>query len=331
MNLLVTGGAGYIGSHMARMLVEKKEMNVTILDTLENGFKQSVPNEAKFVQGSTGDAEVLTRVFSQGKFDAVMHFAAYLSVEESVRNPIKYFRNNLIGPLMLLDAMETHNVKYFIFSSSAAVYGTPTKIPIPEDHGKQPESPYGLSKWTMEQMLAIYDRRNIFRSISLRYFNASGASRDGQFGEAHDPETHMVPLAIYAALGLRDSFSLYGTDYDTRDGSCERDYVHVEDLGTAHLVALDALMNGYKTDVFNVATGIGITNKEVITEVKKQTGVDFLVKELGRRPGDPNILVADPTKMKRDLGWKPEHSDLSTIVSSALKWHKSHPKGYKKE
>lgn len=328
MNLLITGGAGYIGSHMVRTLSRRSDITVTVLDTLEHGHKESIPSTIRFVDGSTGDKELLTNLFEEVKFDAVMHFAAYLSVEESVRNPIKYFNNNLIEPLALLETMEAFHTKYMIFSSTAAVYGIPKMVPIPEDHPKQPESPYGLSKWCMEKMLDIYDRRNVFKSISLRYFNASGASEDGNNGEAHNPEPHMIPLAIKTALGMRESFSLYGTDYETRDGSCERDYIHLDDLCDAHLLALTALENGHKTDVYNIGTGSGVTNREVIAEVKKQTGSDFVVNESQRRAGDPNVLVADPQKIMKDLGWKPTHSDIASIIASALKWHTSHPNGY---
>lgn len=330
MNILVTGGCGYIGSHMVRKLAEKADMNVTVLDTLEYGFKEAIPSQANFIKGSTGDKDLLASLFEKTSFDAVIHFAAYLSVEESVKNPVKYFKNNLIEPLALLDTMETFGTKHIIFSSTAAVYGFPSQVPIPEDHPKNPESPYGLSKWAMERMLAIYDRRNVFRSICLRYFNASGADFSGNFGEAHNPETHMIPLAIKTALGERESFSLFGTDYETKDGSCERDYIHIEDLCTAHLSALDALMNGHKSDVYNVGTGKSVTNKEVIAEVKKQTNTDFTVHNKPRRAGDPNILIADPQKIMKDLHWAPQHSDLSTIVSSALTWHTTHPHGYKK-
>lgn len=327
MKLLITGGAGYIGSHLVRMLTKRSDVGITVLDTLENGFREAISEGTSLVQGSTGDKILLEKLFEQNQFDAVIHFAAYLQVEESVRNPVKYFRNNLIEPLVLLETMEKFQVKFFIFSSSAAVYGFPKQVPIPESHPKKPESPYGLSKWNMEQILSIYDRRNVFRSISLRYFNACGASFDGEYGESHDPETHMVPLAIRTSLGLQKSFTLFGSDYKTRDGSCERDYVHIEDLGLAHILALEALMNGHKTDVYNVATGLGITNKEVIEEVKKQAGT-FDVLMSGRRAGDPDVLVADPRKIITDLAWKPLYSDITSIVSGALEWHKKYPRGY---
>ena len=224
--------------------------------------------------------------------------------------------------------MRDHNVDKIIFSSSAAVYGNPQKIPIPEDHPKNPTSPYGLSKWCFEELLCVFNKDSGIRSVSLRYFNACGASLDGRNGEDHNPETHIIPLAIRTAFGRQKEFMLYGTDYPTRDGSCLRDYIHIEDLAEAHLLALDALTHGHQTDVYNLATGDGTTNKEVIAAVKKITGLDFTVRETGRRAGDPHSLVADPTKFKKEFSWKPKYSDIETIVSSAVTWHKTHPNGY---
>lgn len=326
MRILVTGGAGYIGSQMVRMLVSRG-VDVTVLDTLELGHKETMPKEAVFVKGNTKDAQALATCFAR-PVDAVIHFAAYLFVEESVREPVKYFNNNVIAPIALLDAMALAGCKKIIFSSSAAVYGNPVTVPIPESHPKNPESPYGLTKWCFEELLRVFDKSKGIRSISLRYFNAAGASLDGSHGEAHRTETHIIPLAVRTALGGQKDFSLFGTDYDTRDGSCERDYIHIEDLCEAHVVALDALISGHKTDVYNVATGTGSTNKELVAQVKKTTGIDFPVKEAGRRPGDPGILVADPTKITKEFGWNPKYSDLKTIVESAWKWHKNHPQGY---
>lgn len=326
MNVLITGGAGYIGSHMARMLTARG-ITVTVLDSMEYGHKEAVPKEAKLVVGNVGDPKALNACFDR-PVDAVIHFAGYLLVEESVREPIKYFRNNVLSPMMLLEAMVAAGTKRIIFSSSAAVYGNPTTVPTPEMHPKNPESPYGLSKWCFEELLRVFDKSEGIRSISLRYFNAAGAVLDGAHGEAHWQETHIIPLAIKTALGKQKEFLLYGTDYPTRDGSCERDFIHIEDLCETHVMALDALTSGHKTDAYNVATGKGSTNKELIRGVKKTTGVDFSVKEVGRRAGDPGILVADPTKLKKEFGWKPKYSNLSTIVESAWKWHKSHPKGY---
>jgi UDP-glucose 4-epimerase len=326
MNILVTGGAGYIGSHMARMLVSRG-ISVTVLDSLEMGHQAAVPKEATFIEGNTGDKESLRKCFAK-PIDAVIHFAAYLSVEESVREPIKYFNNNVISPVALLETMAEAGTKKIIFSSSAAVYGNPTQVPIPETHLKNPESPYGLSKWCFEELLRVFDKSHQIKSISLRYFNAAGASLDGAHGEAHRVETHIIPLSIQAALGKMPEFSLFGSDYETRDGSCERDYIHIEDLGEAHIMAVDALINGHETDVYNVATGTGVTNKELVSQVQKTTGVRFPVKNAPRRSGDPGILVADPTKIKKEFGWNPKYSTLETIVENAWNWHKNHPHGY---
>lgn len=326
MNILVTGGAGYIGSHMTRMLVAA-DHSVTVLDSMEFGHKEAVPKEASLVVGNVGDKNALESCFAQS-IDAVMHFAGYLLVEESVREPIKYFRNNVIAPITLLEAMAAAGVKRIIFSSSAAVYGNPTTVPTSESHSKNPESPYGLSKWCFEELLRVFDKSEGIRSVSLRYFNACGASLTGAHGEAHASETHIIPLAIRTAMGSQKEFLLYGTDYPTRDGSCERDFIHNEDLCGAHMMALEALMNGHKTDAYNVATGNGVTNKELVAQVKKTTGVGFPVKEVGRRSGDPGILVADPTKFKKEFGWNPKYSDLKTIIESAWKWHKNNPNGY---
>lgn len=327
MKILVTGGAGYIGSHMVRML-HAKNIEAVVLDSMEFGHKEALPAGVPLVVGNTADKQLLDSIFREHTIDAVIHFAAYLSVEESVKDPVKYMKNNIVGPVSLLDAMEEAKIKYLIFSSTAAVYGFPSIVPIPEDHPKNPSSPYGLSKLAFEHLLSVYSKKKTIQSVSLRYFNASGASLDGNHGESHNPETHIIPLAIQTAMKKRKEFYLFGTDYETRDGSCERDYVHLEDLCTAHLLSLDALMNGHETTIYNVATGNGATNKEVIEMVKKVTGEDFPVFEKLRRPGDPNILVADPKKIMNELGWKPTHSDLESIVSSAWKWHSTHPEGY---
>lgn len=327
MQILVTGGAGYIGSHMARMLA-KADVEVVALDSLERGHQKALTKEIQLETGNISDKEFVNKVFSKNKIDAVIHFAGYISVEESVNDPVRYFKNNLINPLVLLEVMRENNVNKLIFSSTAAVYGNPIKVPIPEDHLKNPTSSYGLSKWQFEQLLGFYSDKANLHSISLRYFNACGASLDGQYGEDHKPESHIIPLGLATAAGQKKDFSLFGTDYQTRDGSCERDYIHVEDLCQAHILALDALTTGHKTDVYNVGTGLGVTNREVIAQIQKATGIKFPIKEVGRRPGDPAILVADSVKLKKEFGWLPRYSDLETIVRSAWKWHNSHPQGY---
>ena len=327
MNVLVTGGAGYIGSNMVRMLVSRGHTPI-VLDSLEYGHKQAIPESAPLIVGNIKDKETLEPIFTKYNIDAVIHFAGYIMVEESVRDPIKYMHNNVIYPVALLDVMHKHKVDKIIFSSSAAVYGNPQVVPIPEDHPKNPTSPYGLSKWCFEELLRVFHHDTGVRSISLRYFNACGASEGGENGEDHHPESHIIPVAIRAALGKQKDFFLYGTDYPTRDGTCLRDYIHIEDLAEAHLLALDALARGHETDSYNIATGEGTTNKEVVEEVKKVTGMDFPVKEAPRRPGDPHSLVADPTKFKKEFKWEPKHSDIHSIVASAWAWHKAHPNGY---
>lgn len=329
MRILVTGGTGYIGSHMVRMLMARGH-NILVLDSMEFGYKEAIPDQATLIQGNVGDSSAVDKALSTYGVEAVIHFAGYISVEESVRNPKKYFHNNLVAPIGLLEAMEAHRVDKLIFSSTAAVYGEPETIPIPEDHPKNPTNPYGLSKWCFEHYLAIADRHKKIRSISLRYFNAAGASLDGMHGEAHNPEIHIIPLGLAAAMEQKE-FYLYGEDYPTKDGSCVRDYIHIEDLCQAHMLALDALENGHKTAIYNVGTGTGITNKEVIAQIKKETGVDFSVVVKARRAGDPAQLVADPTRLKKEFGWSPQHSDIATIVSTAWKWHRQHPGGYQSD
>ncbi len=328
MNVLVTGGAGYIGSNMVRMLVSRGHTPI-VVDSLEYGHKEAIPPNVPLIIGNIKDKKTLDPIFSAYKIEAVIHFAGYLMVEESVREPIKYMKNNIIAPMTLLAVMQKHGVDKIIFSSSAAVYGNPTTIPIPESHAKNPTSPYGLSKLCFEELLRVMDYQQHIKSISLRYFNACGAALDGTNGEDHNPETHIIPVAIRTALGKQKGFFLYGTDYPTRDGSCLRDYIHIEDLAEAHLLALSALSHGHKTDVYNLATGDGTTNKEMVAAVKKVTGIDFAVRESPRRAGDPHSLVADSTRFKKEFGWQPKYSDIQAIVASAWKWHKSHPNGYK--
>ncbi|MBP9814427.1 UDP-glucose 4-epimerase GalE [Candidatus Woesebacteria bacterium] len=327
MNVLVTGGAGYIGSHMVRTLASRGSKAI-VLDTLEFGHKSALPKEAVFVEGNISDEALITQVITENNIDAVIHFAGYLRVEESVKDPIKYMQNNVIRPIALLEAMRKTGVDKIIFSSTAAVYGTPTISPIPEDHPKEPVSPYGLSKWCFEEMLAQYDKMAQIRSISLRYFNAAGASGDGLTGEDHAVETHLIPLACQAALGKRAQMYMYGTDYPTADGTAVRDYIHLDDLCDAHLVTLDALEAGHATDRYNVGTGIGISVKEVLSVVKEVSGVDFMVTNAPRRSGDPAELVADSNKLQKEFSWQPKFSDIRSIVSSAWNWHKSHPNGY---
>lgn len=324
--MLVTGGAGYIGSHMVAMLAARG-ITPVVLDSMEFGHRASLDPSVKVYQGNVHDAVLIKSIITDHAISAVVHFAGYLLVEESVKDPIKYMKNNVIGPIAMLEVMKETGVKQIIFSSTAAVYGTPTITPIPEDHPKTPVSPYGLSKWCFEEMLNQYNKLAGIRSISLRYFNAAGAGSSNR-GEDHATETHLIPLACQTALGLRKDISVYGTDYPTPDGTAVRDYIHIEDLCEAHLSALDALANGHKTDNYNVGTGQGQSVMEVLGVVQKVAGIDFPIIKAARRPGDPAELVADATKLKKEFSWKPQHSDISSIVSSAWHWHKNYPKGY---
>lgn len=326
MKILITGGAGYIGSQMTSQLIERGD-EVIVFDNLEEGHKKAIPQGVTLVVGDIHDQKALDSLFNQHKFDAVMHFAGVISMAESMENPYKYFYINTFGALNLFETMIKFNVKKLIFSSTAGVYGDPVHTPIEEEDPKNPTNPYGESKLMVERVLGWYEKIFGLRSISLRYFNAAGASIDGRFGEDHKDETHIIPLAMKAVL-TKTPFTLYGTDYQTKDGSCIRDYVHVVDLCEAHLLALDTLLKGHKTDIFNVGPGIGFSNKEVIETVKKVSGIDFKVEVGERRPGDANELIADPSKIKKELGWQPKYSDLATIVKTAWAWHKNHKNGY---
>jgi len=326
MRVLVTGGAGYIGSQMVRQLVENK-IDVVVVDSLENGHRAAVSPAVPLLTGNVGDQEFLQDVFSRGPFDAVMHFAGYIEMKESVENPAKYFRNNTAYTNQLLDVMVKADVKRFVFSSSAGVYGNPVHVPIPEDDPTQPTNPYGESKLMVEKILAWFDASFGVHSISLRYFNASGATLDGAFGEDHPNESHIIPLALKAAAQNKP-FRLFGDDYPTRDGTCIRDYVHVIDLCDAHLCALDALMQGHATAAYNVGIGHGYSNREIVQAARKISGIDLEIQVGPRRPGDASESVADTTRLRHEFGWQPRYPDLETIVGTAWKWHKSHPKGY---
>ena len=331
MNILVTGGAGYIGSFMAKALLDKGH-DVVVFDSLERGHRDAIDKRAKFIQGDLKNLATLEALFSKENIDAVMHFAGYTSVEESTKDPQKYYRNNTKGSENLLTAMmEMGDADKFIFSSSAAVYGNPKTIPIPEDHPKNPINPYGKSKLKVEEMLINFQKKKGLNFVSLRYFNAAGAALDARMGENHAPETHIIPLAIKAAL-TDSEFDLYGTDYNTPDGTCIRDYIHVIDLVEAHILALNKLQKerslpaGRQGFFYNVGTGKGYSNKEVLNMVKKQSGIDLKVNIAGRRSGDPEVLVSDPKKIIKELGFKPQYSDLETIVKTAFNWHKKNSK-----
>jgi UDP-glucose 4-epimerase len=326
MKVLVTGGAGYIGSITAHEL-RRQGFEVVIFDSLEHGFKSTVA-DFDLVVGETHNSRLLTKVLKEKKIDAVIHFAAYIEMGESMENPHKYFHNNVFGSLQLFKAMTEVGVKKLVFSSTAGVYGNPERIPIKEEDRKMPENPYGESKLMTETILKWFDRIHQLRSISIRYFNAAGASLDGQLGEAHQPESHLIPNLIKVALGQKKEFTLFGNDYPTKDGTCIRDYIHVLDLAAAHILALQALDQGHQTAVYNAGTGQGYSNQQVIDMVKQVSAKDFPVKIGPRRPGDANELVADSTKLRRELGWQSQYSDLKTIVATAWRWHSSHPRGY---
>ncbi|MDM8566237.1 UDP-glucose 4-epimerase GalE [Candidatus Halobeggiatoa sp. HSG11] len=316
--ILVVGGAGYIGSHAVKMLL-KNNYNVVILDNLSGGYKDAVLG-GDFIFGDTADPNCLKKLFDDNNFVGVMHFASFIQVGESVQNPGKYYQNNVAATLNLLDAMVAHKVKYFIFSSTAAIFGEPQYVPIDEQHSKQPINPYGLSKLMIEQILADYDHAYGLKSICLRYFNAAGADPDGQLGERHDPETHLIPLVLQAASGQREFISIYGQDYDTPDGTCIRDYIHINDLCQAHLKALELLLAGADSYAYNLGNGEGFSVKQVIEVARKVTGKPIPVKIVDRRDGDPARLVADSKQAQAALNWQPKYADLATIIAHAWQW-----------
>lgn len=322
MNILVLGGAGYIGSHMSKYLIDSGHM-VTIADNLSSGFV-SATTGARFANLDIEDIESLNALFSSQKFDAVMHFASPIQVGESIIAPEKYYKS-LTSTLNLLTSMMRAKIMRIVFSSSAAVYGNPVINPIEESHSKLPISPYGRSKWMVEQILEDFDRAYGLKSICLRYFNASGADPNGRLGERHDPETHLIPLAMQAASGRRKSITVYGRDYDTPDGTCIRDYVHVTDLVRAHALALDYLDRSDKSAVFNLGNGQGFSVQEVVEAARRITGKSILVVDESSRAGDPAILVADSSKARQVLGWQPIYSDLDTILTHAWHWEQQWP------
>jgi len=316
--VLVVGGAGYIGSHMVKMLVDEG-YRVVVLDNLSTGHRRLVTG-GEFVQGSLGDAALLDRILAATRIHTVMHFAAFSLVGESVEAPLKYYRNNVNETVALIEAMVRHGVKRFIFSSTAAVYGEPEKLPIGEDHPCRPTNPYGHTKLAVERMLAGCDSAYGLKSICLRYFNAAGADVSGLIGEMHDPESHLIPLVLKCALSSR-AIRIFGVDYPTEDGTCVRDYVHVNDLARAHLLALEALNEGHGSAVFNLGNSVGHSVRQVIEVARRVTGRRIDAVEQGRRPGDPAVLVAASEKIRRELGWTPQFESLEKIVETAWAWH----------
>ncbi len=322
MHILVTGGAGYIGSFMVKRLLADG-YTVTVVDNLERGHKEVVDQRVNLQVGNILDKQFLSEVFAKDTFDAIIHFAGYIAVGESMQDPALYFDNNTFATAALLEEARKHNITKFIFSSTAAVYGDPIKTPIPEDHPKNPTSVYGESKLMVETLLNWYHKIYGINFVGLRYFNACGGALDGSMGENHDPETHIIPRAILSLMENKP-FTLFGTDYKTPDGTCVRDYIHVLDLVEAHILALKKLQNDTGGFIYNVGTGKGFSNREVLDMVRQVTGIDLSVQTAPRRPGDADTLIADATKITTELQFVPQHSDLQTIVTTAWSWHKRH-------
>jgi len=328
VNILVTGGAGYIGSHTVRVLANKKH-RVVVLDNLSKGHRAAV-KDVEFVPGDTADRQLLERLLTGHNIEAVMHFAASSLVGESVRLPSDYYRNNVVNGLSLLDAAVEAGVRYFVFSSTAAVYGEPTEVPITEEHHAVPLNPYGATKLALEGAMRWYGEAYGLRYTSLRYFNAAGADPAGDIGEDHEPETHLIPLVLKAALGLIPRLEVFGTDYPTPDGTCIRDYIHVNDLAEAHVLALEAMADGASSKIYNLGNGNGYSVLEVIRTAEAVAGRPVPVKYAARRAGDPAVLVAGSEKIKAELGWRPRFPGLREIIETAWRWHSNHPVGYEK-
>jgi UDP-glucose 4-epimerase len=318
MKILVTGGAGYIGSFMVKRLLERGD-EVTVVDSLERGHKEVIDERAKFIQGNLLDKKLVEEVFKE-KYDGVIHFAGFISMGESMENPYLYFQDNVFASLNILEEMAKTGNNNLIFSSSAGVYGNPAQIPIPEESATNPTNPYGESKLMVEKIMGWYGKTKKLSTVALRYFNAAGASLDGSMGEQHNPESHIIPKVIEALL-KNQSFGLFGTDYKTKDGTCVRDYIHVLDLVEAHVLALEKISKTPGNYVYNVGTGNGFSNKEIIAMVEKVSGQSINVQNSPRRPGDADELIADASKIKSELGFSPKYSDLETIVKTAWAWH----------
>ena len=325
MAVLIAGGAGYIGSNMTFMLAQNGHEPV-VYDNLSRGHQQAV-KDVPFVRGDLADYDLIVQTLKKYDIEAVMHFAAFIEVDESMEFPLKYYQNNFCNTYNLLNAMEQVGVNKFVFSSTAAVYGMPEVVPITEDAPKMPINPYGQSKLAVENLCHFQSQTGKLNYAALRYFNACGAGQNGTLGEDHSPESHLIPLIIQAAMGKREDIKIFGTDYPTPDGTCIRDYIHIEDLCKAHLLALEKL-NDKAELVYNLGNGKGYSVRHVIDTVKKVSGKDFKVTETERRPGDPPVLTADAAKAGTELGWKPDHPELEKIIESAWKWHNQNPDGY---
>ena len=328
MAIMVAGGAGYIGSHTVAELLQRGQ-EVVVVDSLVKGHKQAVLGGKLYI-GDIRDVDFMDRVFAERDIDSVIHFAADIEVGLSMKDPLAFYRNNVYTVICMLESMKKHNVKNIVFSSTAAVYGFPKAIPIKEDSEKKPVNPYGETKLTVEKMLRWCDEAYGIKWAAPRYFNAAGAHKSGLIGEDHDPESHLIPIILQAAMGKRESIMVFGQDYDTPDGTCIRDYIHVSDLADAHILALDYLKNGGNSGSFNLGSGNGYSVMEVISKVKEITGKDFRVDMSPRREGDPARLVADSGKAREILGWSPKNDDIGKIIESAWRWHTSHPNGFEK-
>ena len=329
MAILVLGGAGYIGSHTVYELIDAGK-EVVIADNLETGHIEAVHPKAKFYQGDIRDRAFVDSVFDNEQIDGVIHFAANSLVGESMTNPLKYYDNNLCGTKVLLESMVAHGIDKIVFSSTAATYGEPERVPILETDRTEPTNCYGETKLSMEKMFKWTGLAHGLRFVSLRYFNACGAHVSGKIGEAHNPESHLIPLILQVPNGKREFISIFGDDYDTKDGTCIRDYIHVTDLAQAHILAMDYLMNGGESNIFNLGNGVGFTVKEVIDTAREVTGHPIPAKTTPRRAGDPAQLIASSEKARTVLGWNPQHADLEEIIATAWNWHKNHPHGFAK-
>lgn len=328
MSILVCGGAGYIGSHMVAELLEKGE-DVVIIDNFQKGHRDAILG-GKVYEGDLRDKKILDKVFTENSIEAVIDFAADSLVGESVIEPLKYFNNNVGGTINLLEAMRNYNVKNIVFSSTAATYGEPDRVPIEEEDKTFPTNPYGESKLTVEKILKWCDKAYGIKYTALRYFNAAGAHVSGKIGEDHKPESHLIPIILQVALGQRDKIMIYGDDYSTEDGTCIRDYIHVTDLANAHLLAVNRLKNGGQSIICNLGNGTGFSVKQIIEVCRKVTGCNIEAEVAPRREGDPAILIASSDKAKKQLGWNPKYNSIETIIETAWNWHKNHPYGYEK-
>jgi len=327
MSILVLGGAGYIGSHAVYQLIDQQH-EVVVVDNLQTGHKKAIHPKATFYEGDIRNREFLRGVFEKERIDAVIHFAANSLVGESMEDPLKYFDNNVYGTQVLLEIMKEFQVKYIVFSSTAATYGEPEVVPIHEGMPTNPTNTYGETKLTMEKMMKWCEKAFDLKYVSLRYFNVAGARNSGEIGEDHHPETHLIPVVLETALGKRKAITVFGDDYDTEDGTCVRDYIHVEDLIDAHLLALRYLQNGGKSDVFNLGSSQGFSVKEIIETARKVTGIDIPAVMGERRAGDPSKLIASSSKVKEVLGWNPQRTMIDKIIKDAWNWHSHHPNGY---